>query len=284
MAASGGDRVNEETFVFDCEGERLVGVLHRGAERAPRGVLVVVGGPQYRVGSHRQFVRLARDLAQAGVPALRFDYRGMGDADGVHPGFERAGPDIAAAMSAFCARVPSLREVVIWGLCDAASAALLYAHADARVTGIVLANPWVRTDATEAQTYLRHYYLGRLRSASFWRSLAQGGVRPLESLRSLWSHALAALRGARDVTSLPFPERMLDGLARFRGRVLLILSGNDLTAAEFCDRVRATPRWRALLGRETVTRRELAGATHTFSSHEWRAQVSAWTTEWLATW
>jgi exosortase A-associated hydrolase 1 len=284
MAARGGHGVSEEAFVFACEEERLVAVLHRGAEAATRGVLVVVGGPQYRVGSHRQFVRLARDLAQAGVPALRFDYRGMGDADGAHPGFERAGPAIAAAVSAFCARVPSLREVVIWGLCDAASAALLYAHADARVAGVVLANPWVRTESSEAQTYLRHYYLDRLRSAGFWRSLARGGVRPLASLRSLWAHARAALRGSRGTVSRPFPERMLEGLARFRGRVLIILSGNDLTAAEFRDLVEASSRWRGLLARDTVTRRELPRATHTFSSHEWRAQVSTWTTEWLATW
>src|SRR5690349_24048098 len=53
-----------------------------------RGVLLVVGGPQYRVGSHRQFALLCRRLAGRGVPALRFDYRGMGDADGAARTFE----------------------------------------------------------------------------------------------------------------------------------------------------------------------------------------------------
>ena len=277
--------MSEQAFVFECEGERLVAVLHPGAEGATRGVLVVVGGPQYRVGSHRQFVTLARDLARAGVPVLRFDYRGMGDSDGVHPGFEHITPDIAAAVGALCARVPSLREVVIWGLCDAASAALLYAaHEDSRVTGVVLANPWVRTEATEAQTYLRHYYLERARSAEFWRALVRGGVHPLESLRSLCAHVRAAIARPRSAATRPFPERMLEGLARFRGRVLLILSGNDLTAAEFRDLSQGSPRWRALLARGEVTRRELPGATHTFSGREWRAQVAAWTTEWLASW
>ena len=45
---------------------------------ASRGMLIVVGGPQYRAGSHRQFTLLARDVAATGVPTMRFDYRGMG--------------------------------------------------------------------------------------------------------------------------------------------------------------------------------------------------------------
>ncbi len=43
--------VKEVPFVFECQGESLVGILHQPEEAAPIGVLVVVGGPQYRVGS-----------------------------------------------------------------------------------------------------------------------------------------------------------------------------------------------------------------------------------------
>ena len=116
--------MNEQAIGFDCRGERLVAVLHPGADDARRGVVIVVGGPQYRVGSHRQFVMLARHLARAGVPVLRFDYRGMGDSEGSHPGFEHVGPDIEAAIDLLCARAPSVREIILWTLCDAASAAL----------------------------------------------------------------------------------------------------------------------------------------------------------------
>jgi uncharacterized protein len=276
--------MKEEAFVFACRGERLVGILHPGAAAAARAVIIVVGGPQYRVGSHRQFVLLARALAAAGIPVLRFDYRGMGDADGVHPGFEHIAPDIAAAVDALLERAPAVREVVLWGLCDAAAAALLWAPGDARIAGIVLANPWVRTETSEAQTYLRHYYGRRLLSAEFWGKLLRGGVRPLESAQALCAFLGRALKRGDGGSNAPFPARMLDGLAHFRGRVLLILSGNDLTAAEFLDLVAASPRWRALLGDARVTRRDLPGATHTFSSERWRAQVAAWTTEWLASW
>lgn len=277
--------MSERAFTFECEGERLVGILHEGAPDARRAVLVVVGGPQYRVGSHRQFVLLARALAAAGVPVMRFDYRGMGDADGNHPGFERAGPDIDAALGALLAHVPGVREVVVWGLCDAASAALLHVHSDSRVAGLVLANPWVHAEEgkAEAEAYLRQWYARRIVSADFWRKLLRGGVSPVASLRALAQYARRALRGD-DAARAPFQQRMLEGLERFEGRVLVILSGNDLTAAEFRALADASPRWRAALARASVTRRELPGATHTFSSRAWRDTVSAWTLEWLASW
>ena len=78
----------------------------------------MVGGPQYRVGSHRQFVLLARDLAADGFPVFRFDYRGMGDSEGEFRGFEHVEDDIAAAVEAFRSASPGLREIVLWGLCD----------------------------------------------------------------------------------------------------------------------------------------------------------------------
>ena len=71
---------SEFPVVFSCGGDQLVGMVHPAAARL--GVVIVVGGPQYRVGSHRQFVLMARDLAREGYPVLRFDYRGMGDSDG----------------------------------------------------------------------------------------------------------------------------------------------------------------------------------------------------------
>jgi hypothetical protein len=60
---------------------------------------------------------------------------------------------------------------------------------------------------------------------------------------------------------------MEDGLRRFRGKVLLILSGNDLTAQEFDGVVASSPRWQALADRR-VTRHRMAGANHTFARRE----------------
>jgi hypothetical protein len=74
---------------------------------------------------------------------------------------------------------------------------------------------------------------------------------------------------------------MEDGLRRFSGRVLLILSGKDLTADEFRGVVSRSERWKALLADARVTQRELPEANHTFSRHEWRDRVARWTAEWV---
>lgn len=277
----------------------MLGVLHVETPDATRGVLVVVGGPQYRAGSHRQFLLLARDLAQAGIPVLRFDCRGMGDSSGEFPGFEEIDADIAAAIDAFHARVPTLREVVIWGLCDAASAALFYAWRDPRVAGLVLLNPWARTEAGRARAYLRHYYLSRLVDPDLWRKIGRGEFSLGTALRSLlalvgqvWRDCQdSVVKGAavetRAVSSSrngPLPERMADGLRRFAGPVLLILSGDDLTAAEFRDTTQASRHWRCLLAQSRVTVLDFPEANHTFSRREWRDQVATWTRDWLRGW
>lgn len=271
----------ETAFVFDCHGDQLPAILHAG--HAEVGVVIVVGGPQYRVGSHRQFVLLARHLAAQGYPVLRFDYRGMGDASGDYRGFEAITPDIEAAVDAFLARQPGVRRVVLWGLCDAASAALFYAARDARITGLVLLNPWVRTDTGEARAYLGHYYRDRLADPAAWKALLRRPVRLLASLGSLAGLLRrAAARGDEGGDQQTLPERMLAGLEAFRGRVLLITSGRDLTAAEFLDAVQRSPRWQRALADDRVSRLELSEANHTFASAAQRQRVAEATAEWLA--
>jgi exosortase A-associated hydrolase 1 len=271
---------SEKTLVFSCQQETLVGVLAVPERPAPRGVLIVVGGPQYRVGSHRQFTLLARHLADAGIASLRFDYRGMGDSSGALRTFEHAGEDIRHAIDEFMARVPTLCEVVIWGLCDAASAALFYAQGDPRVDGLVLVNPWARTEQGMARAQLKHYYTARLFQRSFWYKLWHGKFDAGKAAREFGGRVLHALVRPVPAAAATLPERMQAGLRRFRGPVLLILSGNDLTAQEFRDMVARSRGWRSLLHAPRVTQRMLREADHTFSRREWRDQAAAWTSDW----
>jgi exosortase A-associated hydrolase 1 len=130
-----GVSFRERAVTLRCEGERMVGIVSVPERPSTRGVLVVVGGPQYRAGSHRQFTLLCRGLADDGIAAMRFDYRGMGDAEGEPRTFEDIDGDIRAAIDHFCTQVPGMSEVLICGLCDAASATMFYAHSDPRVKG-----------------------------------------------------------------------------------------------------------------------------------------------------
>lgn len=292
--------IAERAVVFACGDERLVAVMSRPQQPSARGVLVVVGGPQYRAGSHRQFTLLCRALAEQGIAAMRFDYRGMGDSEGAARNFEDIDLDIRAAVDCFCAEVSELRHVVLWGLCDAASAALMYAHRDARIAGLVLLNPWVRTAEGLAKAQLKHYYGSRLVDREFWRKVVRGDLDFAAALRSFGQAVLTALgmrkaqtaaeagdatlAPAAAATAEPLPHRMAQGLSRFKGRVLLILSGNDLTAQEFEDVAASSAQWRGLLADTRVVRHKLPQATHTFSTREWRDQVALWTADWVRSW
>lgn len=278
-------KFDERALAFDCEGDRLVGVAALPATPGKLGVVLIVGGPQYRVGSHRQFVLFARRLAAAGIAVLRFDYRGMGDATGQMRKFQETGPDIAAALDALRALCPTVEKFVLWGLCDAASGALMYLQEtrDDRVTGLVLLNPWVRSDETLARTYLKHYYGRRLLERAFWAKLMRGGVDLGRTLTSLAGNLRTARsrQTPRETSAARFQDRMASGFTSFPGPVLIFLSGRDLTAREFVDFAASDSRWTDLLGRPNVERHTLPGADHTFSSADTRAEVETRTLDWL---
>lgn len=276
----------ESALVFACAGERLVGVLSRPPRPARAGIVIVVGGPQYRVGSHRQFLLLARELARAGFAVMRFDCRGMGDSDGQARSFEDLDDDIAAAIDAFTQACPEVTSVALWGLCDAASAALLYCRRrhDARVHGLCLLNPWVRSEHTLARARLRHYYGERLGQPDFWRRLWRGETRLKGALADLWHNwkLARAARSAAAADATGFQALMAAGFREFAGEVLLILSGRDATAQEFLECVRSDPAWAGLLGRPHLLRLELSDADHTFSNPLARQAVEGATRDWLA--
>ncbi|HKE93965.1 MAG TPA: hydrolase 1, exosortase A system-associated [Povalibacter sp.] len=259
-----------------CGGDELLGMLHTPADAgAAVGVLIVVGGPQYRVGSHRQFVTAARALAAGGYPVLRFDYRGMGDSAAQVRTFEAVNEDIRAAIDAFCKAVPTLHSVVLYGLCDAASAVMMYAAGDARVGGLIVLNPWARTQATQAATHLRHYYVQRFLQPAFWRKLFSARFNPLRAGRELLSSVGRVWRGGSGTqgpSSTHFLERMLAGITGFPGRVLVLISEHDLTAKEFLQLCQSDARWRKAMGAARVQQVPLTGADHTFST---RADLDA---------
>ena len=272
-------RATEQVLEFDVAGDACLGILHEADSSAALGVVLVVGGPQYRVGSHRQFVLLARALATAGMTTLRFDYRGMGDSAGEARDFTAIDADIRAAVDTLV-RESGVSKVVIWGLCDAASAALKYAATDRRVAGLVLLNPWVHSPATEAQVRLKSYYLSRLRSPELWRKLLRFEFDWRDSLASLRGYLGAAMVRTPDSKQEHFITRMRKGWAAFDGPSLLILSGDDLTAGEFRQLAANDAGWRATMASKRIETLHLEAANHTFARAEWRDAVAQATVDW----
>ena len=276
---------SEMPLLFSVASEQLVGIAALPKKPRDCGVVLVVGGPQYRVGSHRQFLLLSRRLAGAGYPVFRFDYRGMGDSTGEVRNFESVSEDIQAAIDAFARACPQVKRVVLWGLCDAASAILLALHVkpDERVCGVVLLNPWVRSEMSLAQTHIKHYYGQRLMQPEFWRKLLSGKLRIFTSVREFLRNAAKARSGHAEgnARAASFQDRMAAGLRQFSGQALLILSGQDYTAREFIDYANADKAWAGLWGAPNISRCDIPDADHTFSSAALRASVEEKTLAWL---
>lgn len=277
----------ERAVTFPCAEESLLGIVAIPEQPKATAVLIIVGGPQYRVGSHRQFLLLSRALAGEGYPVLRFDYRGMGDSSGTQRDFLSISDDIAASIRTLLRACPGVRKVVLWGLCDAASAALIYWQQtrDPLVSGLCLLNPWVRSEATLARTRVKHYYGQRLLQREFWSKVLSGKLALGRSLSSLMRNLILSMTvpGQPKSETLTFQEVMAQACNQFDGAILLILSGDDHTAKEFLEYAATSAPLSAALRQSSLERRDMAEADHTFSNALWRRQVEETTVDWLKT-
>ena len=247
----------QRALQFTCQGQSLVGIIDVPERPHARGVLVISGGPQYRVGSHRHYTLLARLLAPRGIPVMRFDYRGMGDSEGEPRNFDGVEEDIRAAIKEFFMQMPDLKEIVLWGLGDGATAASLYAHTDERVRGLVLLNPWAGGGGGAAQASLLPHLLSRFGEIGFWKRV---GSR----------HAVVI------DPDMPMPQRIVASLACFNGAALVVVGGADTVGREFGELMERNDS----AGRRVT----IAGANHTFASREWRDEVADLSANWIVSW
>lgn len=219
-------------LTFSCKGARLVGTLDEAP--ATTGLLIVSGGNEVRAGPWGGHAQLAAKIAAAGFPVLRFDRRGVGDSEGANAGFGGSASDIAAALLAFRAYVPTLKQVVAYGNCDAASALMLAGGKGC--DALVLANPWTFEDEPDLDAdpapemtpqLVRAHYLKRLADPrAVWRLLT-GKVK----VGQLAVGLKEAIRPAAPPTSLA--QQMAAGLSDFTGPVALLAAERDRTAQAF---------------------------------------------------
>jgi len=276
----------EQGVVFDSGDHRLVGISTIPETCLETGILVLVGGPQYRVGSHRQFTLLARSLAGCGIASFRFDFSGMGDSEGERREFFETLEDITAAIDTFLKSVPGVSRVVLWGLCDAASSAMMYAHRDSRISGLILLNPWVHTGEYAPEVKLAHFYLPFFSSKGKWRYLVSSRNKIVPTLREVGRDTLALIgrRSGPYGHSPPgqhFIQGMLEGLGKFGKNVLIVLSEDDLTASEFSALIARDSEWKKIIESPAITLRTVAAADHTFSRKAWKDEVSRLTIDWV---
>jgi exosortase A-associated hydrolase 1 len=246
--------MNRKHFTFTCEGAQLAASLDMAS--GTTGLLIVSGGNELRAGPWGSQAKLADKIAASGFPVLRFDRRGVGDSEGTNGTFTTSAPDIAAAITTFRNHVPTLKKIMAFGNCDAASALMLTSGVGC--DALVLANPWTfdpdpdpepETVIEEPEptpmppAAMRSYYLRRLANPAALKRLFSGKVKVSKMASSL----VEAVKPAPPPSTLA--QDMAAGLKAFPGSATILLAANDRTAQAFKavwdkgdTRVRTCPR------------------------------------------
>jgi exosortase A-associated hydrolase 1 len=238
-------------LTFECEGELLAGTLDEADGET--GVLIVTGGSQTRIGSHRVFERLSKTLSNHGFACFRFDRRGVGDSSGEDPGFRKSEADLMAAIQAFRNGAPAMNRVIGVGLCDGATAIALHGLAIG-LEGAILINPWLVEAAPGdiAPAAVRAHYRQRLLSAEGWKKLLSGRV----DFRKL----VSGVKTAGSATDKSLADDAGFGLTILAQPVAVLLASGDATAIAAAAEIKRAP-----LDGAITTVRKIDTDSHTFA-------------------
>jgi pimeloyl-ACP methyl ester carboxylesterase len=166
--------VKERAIVFDQK-LPLVGILTEtsGNRRLGRAACILVNaGLVHRVGPNRLYVQLARQLAAAGYPTLRFDLSNRGDSDVRRDGMsflESSLLEVRLAMDVM-QRASGADRFILMGICSGAVNSLQASLEDPRVIGAV------SIDGPAYPTFWYHFrhYVKRLPNIQSWLNTMSG--------------------------------------------------------------------------------------------------------------
>jgi pimeloyl-ACP methyl ester carboxylesterase len=194
------DGVRERFVVIDDPDGDMVGVL---AEPPAGGLPVralLLGGTGHRIGPNRMWVETARRWAARGVPAVRLDLAGVGDAGGTRP------PDVPSLYRDLYVRqvrraldvlgdAEADRSSVSVALCAGAYWAVQASLADERRLVPFMINPGMLAwTAAGQQQRLRRHYRRLLFRRETWRRLRRGEISLVNAPRAFLDGVLALAR------------------------------------------------------------------------------------------
>ncbi len=271
-------RIRETPIRIDQPFGHIFGVLAEpvDAGRSTACAVFLNAGAVRRTGPNRLWVEASRRWAAAGVPAIRVDLEGIGEADG-DPGRYRDvgnfytaefGDQVPAILADLEARGLGPRFVLI-GLCAGAYWAFNTGAQDRRVVEVIIVNPRAMVWDPDLLTRREARKVGRLRQPDLWRRVLRGEIPPSRMLEI--SRALAAtaarsaarapgrLRNARSGQPEDPAVARLDSLRDHSTRVVLAFSGLEPVYDELAEDgiLGQLGRW------PNVVLEELPGSDHT---------------------
>jgi pimeloyl-ACP methyl ester carboxylesterase len=265
----------------------LVGVVSRPlpkvAVRKP-AVLILNTGIVHRVGHHRMYVTMARELAAMGHVSFRFDFSGLGDSasrEGDLAPLQAWQKDLSEALD-WLVDAYNLDEVVLIGLCSGADIALSYGHKDKRVVGLVLLDPTI----PPTTRFYAHYIRRRLSEFRSWWSFVRGRGR-------IWQEITDRLRLAFGSTPehprSPNDPRMRSDLEQMylksldrNLQMLCVLTGGPWEGRQ-SYREQLFDAFPNVPLKDRVSLEHFSDADHTFTSQTARARLLELVLGWIKT-
>lgn len=183
-------------------GAGLIGTLCLPDVLPPRaetpGLVLFNAGVVHRIGPHRVHVKLARALAERGVPSLRFDLHGLGDSaagDGSLDYARQVTADLRVALDELGRACGSTRFSLL-GFCSGVLPSVHCALADERVRQVVLFDG---IDVTTSRARRRRLLL-RMRAHA---------LEPRAYARAVW-RGFQGLRGALRLATPAAQQRVVE--------------------------------------------------------------------------
>lgn len=253
-----GASLRERPMFLDGPSGRLFGVLTEplGARRELTALLLNAG-PQRRTGPNRMWVEIARRWAAHGVPTLRLDMAGIGDADGDATALGQVTAfykteyveQARAALQELAERGLPPRFVML-GLCSGAYWSAQAAVVDQRVSAVMMLNPRTLVFDEWLHSLRRARRLRRqMMLPSTWGKVLRGEIKlakHLETGRTLVERAASGPMRARERIVAPPQEEatgrepaandpiedLFDALRDRDQRALLMFTGKEVLRGE----------------------------------------------------
>lgn len=301
-------------------GLKLFGILHEPEKPVQKSIAIILLSPgvKMRVAPHGMYTRMAQRYVEMGFPVLRFDFYGLGDAEGeielkqlanVYNTIQlgRYVEDTLASMD-WMQQEYGFSSFIVGGLCGGAITGLLTAETDMRITGLLGLGIPVALDVGEENRHkhLTRGQLGQLRSGYvknmlkpkswlrlftlqsdyrvIWKSIGQLLKRKGASAKPPASIAKADIENLEPVdnTNPRFAPAFFKMLETSRP-MLHIFSGNDRLAWEFEEKF-VEPNQQALKKYSSLYQvYNLENANHILSHPDWFNEMLRLSCNWLTT-
>jgi len=253
--------MTEEPVSFTCDGMRIVGMLHVPERTPAPGIIFCHGFTGTRIESHRLFVHAAREFCKRGFVALRFDFRGSGESEGLFQDMTISGEveDLKAAISWILKRKEVLKgKIGVNGLSLGGVIAILTAARDPRIKAVSL---WSTPADLEEISKRFSTQLGQ----DFINKLLEQGYLD-------WVSGDRIGRGFLEILEYDIMEEV----SRISPRPLLIVHGT---------RDQLVPLWHAEKMYEKAGKPKekffVEGADHTYNRWDWQWTVIRHTADWF---